>query len=262
MLGFALFFSGFIACIQKNKWKLLITGAIFMCMMRLQLMVFVVPVIGILILKKWQIRPVLKVGFFLIGIVAVFILIRYFIVKNPLSPESFSKMRDISVDRSGELSYGHVDWHSYLDMVRDYPFLVLQFIFSPLPIFVQNNPLDTFLLFLDVIFMDFLLSVIIIHFRDFCKRAYRNYLPYHLVYHFFRCIRISFFRRSCQTSNACSDYIYACRIFYFCLGLFPIDLSMPKLSLLLSTIDDRIYQAERIFSSCCFCRICRCSPGD
>ena len=38
------------------------------------------------------------------------------------------------------MTYGAVEWSSYLDMILDLPLLIAQFIFSPLPIFHHIFP--------------------------------------------------------------------------------------------------------------------------
>ncbi len=160
IFGFAVFLNGFLQFIYHQKWKALLIGSILICAIRLQLIVFVFPVIGILLVYKLRINNLYKIGILAVTFLIAILAVRYVLVEKPLSPETMAELRNVNISRTGELAYGNVEWHSYLDMARDYPFIIAQFLFSPLPIFVKNNPTDTFIPFLDVLFMIVLLLFI------------------------------------------------------------------------------------------------------
>lgn len=173
IFGFALFFNGFINFLYKQQWRSLLFGSLIICAIRLQLIVMVFPVLGALVVYKLKINNVFKIGILTLTVFIAFLAVRYILVEQPLSPETMAALRNRNLLSAGPLGYGNVEWHSYFDMAKDYPFIILQFLFSPLPIFVQHNPLDTFIAFLDSLF---LICLIVL---TFAKLRYhlRNHLP-------------------------------------------------------------------------------------
>ena len=141
----------------------------------------VFPVLGALAVYKLKINRLTKVSIMVSTLVIALLAVRYILVEEPLSPETMADLRNRGILLVGELGYGNVYWDSYLDMARDYPFIILQFLFSPLPIFVQHNPIDTFIPFLDCIFLIFLFIVIFAKLRLHIK----NHLPLLLFLLFF-----------------------------------------------------------------------------
>ncbi|MBX7049126.1 MAG: hypothetical protein K1X40_08120 [Chitinophagales bacterium] len=173
MFGFGLFLNGFMDCIYKGKWRSVIIGSIIICAIRLQLFVFVLPVLGALVVYKSSLHKIWKSAILVGTIVAAFLVVRYVLVEHPLSPQTMAQLRNVNLDNAGPLGYGRVDWDSYTDMARDYPFIIAQFLFSPFPIFVQHDPLSTFVPFLDCLFLIFLLILIFSRF----KALIRQHLP-------------------------------------------------------------------------------------
>lgn len=173
IFGFSLFVNGFMNFIYKQQWKSLIIGSIIICAIRLQLIVLVFPVLGALAIYKLKIPKIAKFSIIVGTAFIAFLALRYILVEQPLSPETMAALRNRNLLSAGPLGYGNVSWDSYLDMMKDYPFIILQFLFSPLPIFVQNNPLDTFIPFLDCLFLIFLMIMVAIRFRFHL----RNNLP-------------------------------------------------------------------------------------
>ena len=171
LFGFALFFSGFLIFLKENKWKSLIVGTLFICAIRLQLIVFTFPVIGALLVYKIKMHRAFKVGIIVTTLLIAFLAVRYILVEHPITPETMAQLRNLNLYNAGPLGYGNVDWHSYGDMARDYPFIILQFLFSPLPIFVQNDPTQTLIPLLDCIFMIVLLVMVIIHLKYYIKNS-------------------------------------------------------------------------------------------
>ncbi|MFI5172065.1 MAG: hypothetical protein ACHQFW_06715 [Chitinophagales bacterium] len=169
LFAFAMFFSGFLNFILNKKWKLLIIGSILICAIRLQMIVFVFPVLGALAVWKLNIKNYFKLIIGVATIVIAFLAVRYILVEKPLSPETMAELRNVNISNAGPLGYGNVEWHSYVDMMRDYPFIIAQFLFSPMPIFVQHDPLSTFIPFLDFLFMMILLIIILLRFKHHWK---------------------------------------------------------------------------------------------
>jgi hypothetical protein len=173
IFGFSLFFNGFVNFIYKQQWKSLIIGSILICAIRLQLLVMVFPVLGALAVYKLNISKMAKGGILAATLLIAGLVVRYVLVEEPLSPETMAALRNRNLLSAGPLGYGNVSWESYLDMAKDYPFIILQFLFSPLPIFVQHNPLQTFIPFLDSMFLIVLLIIIFSKFR----KHIRNHAP-------------------------------------------------------------------------------------
>lgn len=181
LFGFAVFIDGMLGFIHEKKWKLLVFGSILLCAFRIQLFVLVIPVIGVLLVSRMRISTLLKGAILGMCVSLVFLFIRYVIIEGPLTPEVMAQYRNISVERSGSLSYGSVHWQTYPEMFVDDIFLILQFIFSPLPVFVQHNPFSTLIPFLDVIFISFLLLVILLKLKNIFK-AHKPLLAFLIFY--------------------------------------------------------------------------------
>lgn len=169
IFGFAVFFNGFLHFIYHKQWKSLLFGSVLICAIRLQLIVFVFPVLGALLVYKLHIHSFLKIGILAITLLIAVLTVRYVLVEKPLSPETMAELRNVNISNAGPLGYGNVQWDSYGDMARDYPFIIGQFLFSPLPIFVDHDPLSTLVPFLDLLFMVLLLIVIFSKFRYHLK---------------------------------------------------------------------------------------------
>ncbi|MDC1255995.1 hypothetical protein N8Z89_00345, partial [bacterium] len=71
----------------------------------------------------------------------------------------FAYLRNAGVKNYGGsgMTYGGVEWNSYLDIFLDLPLLAMQFLLSPLPILHTLNPLNFLTLFIDLIFILFIL---------------------------------------------------------------------------------------------------------
>jgi hypothetical protein len=76
----------------------------------------------------------------------------------------FGGLRMWSINRYQDsgLTYGIVQWESYFDMLASLPVLSLQYFFSPLPIIAENDPMQFKALFLDIIFILFVLFLFLI----------------------------------------------------------------------------------------------------
>jgi hypothetical protein len=170
MFGFGLFLNGFMDCIYREKWRSIIVGSIIICAIRLQLFVFVLPVLGALVVYKSSIHKIWKSAILIGTLAAAFLVVRYVLVEHPLSPETMAQLRNVNLDNAGPLGYGRVDWNSYSDMARDYPFIIAQFLFSPFPIFVQHDPVSTLVPLLDCIFMIVLLILVFSRFKTLIKQ--------------------------------------------------------------------------------------------
>ena len=172
IFGFAVFFNGFLHFIYQKQWRALIFGSILLCAIRLQLIVFVFPVLGVLLVYKLKIHSFFKASILISTVLIAVLTVRYVLVEKPLSPQTMAELRNVNISNAGPLGYGNVQWDSYADMARDYPFIIGQFLFSPLPIFVDHDPISTLIPFLDLIFMVFLLLVIFSKFKYRFSKAY------------------------------------------------------------------------------------------
>jgi hypothetical protein len=181
LLGFALFFSGFLKCIHEKKWAPFILGTIILCSFRFQLLVFALPVLAVLFISQLKIHKILKVTILASNIIIVFLFIRYIIVAGPLTPATLAGYRNMNLENAGPLAYGYVSWESYAAMCKDYFLLIAQFMFSPIPVFVQHNPLSTFIPFLDFIFILLLLILMLLNIKNIF-RQYKALLLFILFY--------------------------------------------------------------------------------
>lgn len=173
LLGFALFFSGFVSYTMQGKWMQLLFGSIVLFGFRMQLFVFILPVLSILFISGLKIHKLLKFMIVTACVVSVYLFIRYALIAQPLTPELLAEYRNVNLLKAGHLAYGHVSWTTYVDMFSDYPFLIMQFLFSPLPIFVQHNPFSTLLPLLDLVFVIVLLML----FLRNIKTVLQDYKP-------------------------------------------------------------------------------------
>ena len=93
-----------------------------------------------------------------------------------ISPKKLASARNYRVEKySG--SYGFVQWNSYTDVALSSPLLVGQFLFSPIAILHDKNPLDMKLIFLDAMFMLGIWLTIILN----AKKWFVNYRMWFLL---------------------------------------------------------------------------------
>ncbi len=162
LFGFALFINGLLRFMYEKKWKQLIAGSIIICFMRLQLAVLVMPVLGLLFVYKVKIPAFFKLVILCVCCIVALVIVRYIVVGNPISPQAMSELRNANLSKLSSMGYGRVEWQTYGDMFRDYPFIILQFLLAPLPIFIDHSPTDTLIALADVLFMLFLAAVLLI----------------------------------------------------------------------------------------------------
>lgn len=147
VLGFGLFFNGWVNYILKNNWKSLLIGSLIMVALQFESIYWIVPLVsGTLILHQpialWK-----RLSFVLIVAAALVIVFAQFLMESPFTPQAFADMRNTSIAEADVYGYGNVYWTTYGEMIKDYPFIVLQFLLAPLPIFMQfdlaSSPLAT-----------------------------------------------------------------------------------------------------------------------
>ncbi|MEA1880601.1 MAG: hypothetical protein U9N11_08155, partial [Campylobacterota bacterium] len=147
LLGFSILVYGLVNKYYTNKGSVtIILGAILLIMGRPQFMVIVV-----LFAAMFQKNMYLKYGSLLISIILIPLLYSM-VFSYKFTPEYFSYLRGELIDTYELLSYGRVEWHSYLDVLKDIPLLTLQFLLSPFAILHTHNPLSFLSIFVDALF--------------------------------------------------------------------------------------------------------------
>ncbi|MEZ5050927.1 MAG: hypothetical protein R2767_01035 [Chitinophagales bacterium] len=181
LLATALFLAGFFSYLQKRKFLMLLTGSVLLLLLRLQLFVCLAPLAAFLIVLRSDVHRIWKLTTVLITIGLVLTYLRFMILGEPFSPEALSALRNEYIADGGNLAYGNVAWKSYGDMLVDMPFLVLQFMLSPMPIFSSYDTTGMTLANLDVILVITLLLLILADLR-FHWKHYRYLLAIVVVF--------------------------------------------------------------------------------
>ena len=124
-------------------------GSLILFTTRPQLIVIVIIFLALFQKNKWA-RYSLILGSFIL-IPYLFTLLTGY----QFSPDFFRNVRDFSFTYYGQnhMTYGYVEWDSFLDILKDLPKLFLQFIFSPIPILHNVNPEKLLAIFADLIFV-------------------------------------------------------------------------------------------------------------
>ncbi len=150
IFGFAVFLYGLSKYLYKREYSFLIIGAVITIFVRPQLIV-VYPLM-FLIVKQYS---VIKLA--LLGLLSLPIVILGFekVLGYQFTPSFFAYLRNSANENYAEsgMTYGTVDWKTYLDVLIDLPVLMAQFMLSPLPIMHGRNPLELKFLMLDLIFI-------------------------------------------------------------------------------------------------------------
>jgi len=153
ILGFSIFLYGLSINLQNGKWFWLLVGVLLTLFVRPQL-ILIYPIL-ILIAKQ---KNVLKLLVYSLGIFPL-ILLAFNVMNYHFRVSWFAHFRNASIEHYGGsgMTYGHVEWQSYTDILLDLPILALQFLLSPMPIMHDVNPLSLLMLFLDFIFVSIVL---------------------------------------------------------------------------------------------------------
>jgi hypothetical protein len=125
-------------------------------------------------LKKGNIFS--KIIYMFVFVTMLYIIIDY--LGYQITPEGLEYLRN----HRGETahSYGFVVWNSYLDILYDLPGLILQFMYAPLPILVNINPLNLFIEFLDSLFVIFL-TIFLFKYLKYFYLHYKQYLYFIII---------------------------------------------------------------------------------
>lgn len=162
ILGFGIFFSGWVQYLQHKKLSSLLIGSAVMVALQFESIYWVIPVALGTLLYKQAFALWIKLAATAVIVIAMVFLWGEFLLDSPLTPTAFADMRNTSIAEADVYGYGNVYWQSYGEMARDYPFIILQFLLAPLPIFMQfdlgSSPIAT----LDGIFMILLLMASIL----------------------------------------------------------------------------------------------------
>lgn len=159
ILAFALSLFGLLKIIKYFQVvnKTFVLGSFLVFFTRVQVLVyFVFSLIGL----KWIFeKSIFKKG--LVLILGVLMLLGFVqLTHHNLSIKSLSIARNYRVNTYSN-TYGNVSWDNPANLLIDAPLLVGQFVLSPLPILHKQNPLDTALMLIDVLFVIFALSWIL-----------------------------------------------------------------------------------------------------
>jgi len=136
LIGFAFFFRGWVRWVKQQKWLPFIIGAAVQIAMQPESVVWVIPVMAAswLFTRKWH--AALKVGIAAAVVILAGIVLDL-VLPAGISPVSLAEMRNRSIVDADVYGYGNVNWTDVGMVLRDYPFIVLQFLIAPLPIFMQ-----------------------------------------------------------------------------------------------------------------------------
>ena len=170
IFGFALFLYGLSQYVYKGKLIWLFVGALLTIFVRPQL-VIIYPFM-VLIAKQYSFTKLCVYG---VLALPVAILLFETVTGYQFSPAFFSYLRNAANENYGEtgMTYGLVNWSTYLDILLDLPLLVLQFILSPLPILHKVSPLSLKFLLADLVYVVFILfgafSIKVKHSQNYIK---------------------------------------------------------------------------------------------
>jgi hypothetical protein len=153
ILGFSIFLYGLAINLKSGKWSWLLVGVVLTLCVRPQ-MLLIYPIL-ILIAKQKNIFKLMAYG---LGVFPL-VLLAFSVMNYHFKVSWFAHFRNVSIDHyaSSGMTYGKVEWNSYLDIILDLPVLALQFLLSPMPILHNVNPLTMLMLFLDFIFVSIVL---------------------------------------------------------------------------------------------------------
>ncbi len=153
LLGFAFFFRGWVTYLRDQKIPALLIGAVVMIALQFESIYWVIPAVLGTMLYKQSMSVWLKAGITILVIAGAGLLFSRVIADAPLTPQHLADMRNTSIAEADMYGYGNVYWTTYGEMARDYPFIVLQFLLAPLPIFMQFDLLSSPVASADGIFM-------------------------------------------------------------------------------------------------------------
>jgi len=128
----------------------IVIGSLILLTARPQLIVIVIIFLAFFQKNRW-----IKYGL----ILASLLLIPYLftsLTSFEFDPAFFRNVRNQAYayyGSSNSMTYGYVEWNSYLDILKDLPKLFLQFILSPLPVLHHINPMKLMAIFVDMIYV-------------------------------------------------------------------------------------------------------------
>ncbi len=162
MLAMCVYLTGFMHASDQGKHRYLIIGAIMLILLRVHLIVTLLPVTAILLLYRRKAKPVVQLAVIVAVVAGLLLFFRFVLLGEPLSPEALGNLRNSYLVNLGEQTYGNVEWNTYWDMLRDVPFLTLQFLLSPLPIFSGHDMSTMTFAMIDMCFVLAILAMTIV----------------------------------------------------------------------------------------------------
>ncbi|CAA6812569.1 MAG: Unknown protein [uncultured Sulfurovum sp.] len=148
LFGFSVMVYGLIDKYYNNNGLMyIVLGSILLLFGRPQLIVIVIIFFALFQKTKW-IKYTLVVG-------SIFVIPVLFttILSFKFTPDFFEYIRNGSFNKYYPMSYGEVEWNTYVDILKDMPSLLMQFLLSPLPLLHDMNPIHYLAVFMDAIFL-------------------------------------------------------------------------------------------------------------
>ena len=170
MLGICIYITGFMRFMDKGKVSYLIVGGIILVLVRMQLIIALLPITVLLLLYRKKAHWLWQILGLAAALAGAFVFIRFMVLGESFSPEALAMLRNEYLLDSGEQTYGNVYWTSYGMMLKDIPFMVVQFILSPLPVFSAHSMSGMTLAQADMIFVAIILLIIASRFISNIKK--------------------------------------------------------------------------------------------
>ena len=165
LFSFSIFLYGLMLYYIQNKKIVLFLGLVLTFLFRWQFIVVSFSLVLVTIITK--IKKNKKTNLGKVISVFLFFFIFYLAFSNmgyKLTPTWIASLRNYNIAHysiSG-FTYGEVEWQNYFDIFKGGILLGLQFLLAPLPILHNINPLQTFTIFLDCLYILILLFFILL----------------------------------------------------------------------------------------------------
>jgi hypothetical protein len=160
LLAMGIYLTGVVRLLHVGKAFHLLVGALLLLLLRMQLLIAVIPVTAVLLIWKRPMATWLRAAAVAGIAIAAVLFLRFLVLGESFSPEALAQLRNDYLVDAGTQTYGNVYWQTYGDMLLDIPFLVLQFLLSPLPVFSAHDFSDMTFATLDMVFVVVLLLLI------------------------------------------------------------------------------------------------------
>ncbi len=181
LLAVGIYMTGVVRATDRGQITYLLVGALMLVLLRMQLFVALLPATILVIVWRKQTPVWLRLGTMAAILTGAWLFLRFFIVGNPVAPEALANLRNDYLVELGPQTYGNVYWQTYGDVLKDMPFLILQFVCSPLPIFSAHDMAGMTLSTLDMAFVIALILLVLAGGRAVISQ-YKDYLLFALIF--------------------------------------------------------------------------------